>query len=67
MAEPSLEVGCGEVAMYDARSCSYGACWFSVNKDEMTMRYISPDGKVCDSATVKARPNRAGISLASDP
>lgn len=50
--------------MYDARSCSYGACWFSVNKDEMTMRYISPDGKVCDRVTVKARPNRANRAIA---
>ena len=64
MAEPSLEVGCGEVAMYDSRSCSYGACWFSVNNDEMTMRYISPDGKVCDSVTAKARPNRANRAIA---
>jgi hypothetical protein len=54
--EPSLVQGDGLVAKYDNNGSSYGACWFSVDRKEMTMHYLSPGGKECDSVTVKARP-----------
>lgn len=58
MREPRLASGEGAVAVHDENSSSYGACLFSVDRNGMTMHYISPDGKICDSVCVKPKRRR---------
>ena len=56
MEEPSLAPGEGLVEMYDTHRCSYGACWFSVTPEKMTLHYICPgDAKDRDTVTVGCR------------
>ena len=55
MEEPRLADGEGLVAACDENGSSYGACIFSVEGENMTLRYISPDGKVRDSISARRR------------
>ena len=55
LGDADLREGEGSVAAYDAKSSSYGACWFSVGKDEMTMHWFCKDASDIDSVTVRAK------------
>ena len=55
MEEPRLADGEGLVAACDENGSSYGACIFSVEGENMALRYISPDGKVRDSVSARRR------------
>lgn len=58
MEGPAIKRGEGLVAAFDSHSSSYGACWFSVGRDAMTMHYISGGAEDRDAATVKAKRRR---------
>ena len=55
LGDADLQNGEGLVAKYDSNGSSYGACWFSVGKSEMTMHYFCKEPSDIDSVTVKAK------------
>lgn len=55
LGDAELKDGEGLVAKYDAKGSTYGACWFSVGKGQMTMHYFCKEAGDLDSVTVKAK------------
>ena len=55
LGEADVRSGEGLVAAYDAKDSSYGACWFSVGKESMTLHWLCNGTADIDTVTVKAK------------